>query len=248
MNEKEKLYEQYEDAFFALLMEEVAEAEGTELLKKNEQLQADPNAAVPEVVTKRCLNVIENHYRKSKRRQTARHAAHVLNRVAMAILVPILLFAFVFAASETVRVKTLNFVMEELDVGTAFLFQGEETVQDSGLSDIMNITQEWLPDGFSLTSYDEDSICTDYLFHNAEGAEINITSYQLQGVAGTIVIDTENADVQYEDIYGQNVMIVYKNSSYQIAWVNQEQQYMIIVRGTDVSLDDLMPLVKNMIS
>ena len=35
MNEQEDLYAQYEDAFFALLMNEVAEAEGQELLKKN---------------------------------------------------------------------------------------------------------------------------------------------------------------------------------------------------------------------
>ena len=42
MNEQEDLYAQYEDAFFALLMNEVAEAEGQELLKKNEQLLADP--------------------------------------------------------------------------------------------------------------------------------------------------------------------------------------------------------------
>ena len=53
MNEQEDLYAQYEDAFFALLMNEVAEAEGQEVLKKNEQLLADPNAAVPEAVSKR---------------------------------------------------------------------------------------------------------------------------------------------------------------------------------------------------
>ena len=47
MSEQERLFAQYEDAFFALLMNEVAEAEGQELLKKNEQLLADPNAAVP---------------------------------------------------------------------------------------------------------------------------------------------------------------------------------------------------------
>ena len=48
MNEDERLYEQYEDAFFALLMNRVAEANGKELMQKNEELLADPNAAIPE--------------------------------------------------------------------------------------------------------------------------------------------------------------------------------------------------------
>lgn len=34
MNEDERLYEQYEDAFFALLMNRVAEANGKELMQK----------------------------------------------------------------------------------------------------------------------------------------------------------------------------------------------------------------------
>lgn len=248
MNEKEKLYEQYEDAFFALLMEEVAEAEGTELLEKNEQLQADPNAAVPEIVTKRCLNVIENHYRKSKRRQTARHAAHVLNRVAMVILVPILLFAFVFAASETVRVKTLNFVIEEFHDGTAFFFQSEDTAQDSAFPDVLSIALQSVPKDFSLVSYQEDRVSDYYVFQNAADAEISIRIWRLQGENATVQIDTENADVQYEDIFGQNIMIVHKNEVYQIAWICEDQQYMMVVRGINVSLDDMMFIAEKLIS
>ena len=59
MNEDERLYEQYEDAFFALLMNRVAEANGKELMQNNKELLADPNAAVPESLSKRCLHTIE---------------------------------------------------------------------------------------------------------------------------------------------------------------------------------------------
>ena len=114
MNEQEDLYAQYEDAFFALLMNEVAEAEGQELLKKNEQLLADPNAAVPEAVSKRCLRTIEMRCRKARFQRNMQTVLRKLNRVALWILVPMLLFVGVFAASETVRVKTLNYLIEEL--------------------------------------------------------------------------------------------------------------------------------------
>ena len=40
MQEQEKLYEQYEDAVFALLMDKVAEENGKKLLQQNEALLA----------------------------------------------------------------------------------------------------------------------------------------------------------------------------------------------------------------
>ena len=83
MNEQEDLYAQYEDAFFALLMNEVAEAEGQELLKKNEQLLADPNAAVPEAVSKRCLRTIEKSCRKARFQRNKQTMLRNLNRVAL---------------------------------------------------------------------------------------------------------------------------------------------------------------------
>ena len=72
MNEDERLYEQYEDAFFALLMNRVAEANGKELMQKNEELLADPNAAIPESLNKRSLQILEKNQRKVQRQKAAR--------------------------------------------------------------------------------------------------------------------------------------------------------------------------------
>ena len=83
MNEDERLYEQYEDAFFALLMNRVAEANGKELMQKNEELLADPNAAIPESLNKRCLHMIEKSYRKARIQKAAKKTLRTLNRVAL---------------------------------------------------------------------------------------------------------------------------------------------------------------------
>ena len=42
MTRREKLEEQYEDAYFALLMDAVAEKEGARLEELNDQLNRDP--------------------------------------------------------------------------------------------------------------------------------------------------------------------------------------------------------------
>jgi len=47
MKSKEQLWEDYEDALFALLMDKVAEDEGVRLYEENERLRRDPAAEVP---------------------------------------------------------------------------------------------------------------------------------------------------------------------------------------------------------
>ena len=99
MDENERLYERYEDAVFALLMDRVAEENGKKLLLQNEELLADPNAAVPETLRKRCLRTIEKAYRKTRWKAATKKVTRALNRVAFWILVPLLLFGTAFAAS-----------------------------------------------------------------------------------------------------------------------------------------------------
>ena len=53
MTRHERLLENYEDAYFALLMEDVAQMENARLDRFNTELQNDPHAAVPEELTKR---------------------------------------------------------------------------------------------------------------------------------------------------------------------------------------------------
>src|SRR5699024_2981507 len=131
MTENKDLYEQYEEAFFAMLMDKIADAEGAELIKQNRMLQADPAAAVPAETTKRCLRLIRHQYHKAQRQRTARHSMRIITRIAVALMCLLVLYAVAFAASETVRVNTLNFLVQELDVGTQYLFPGDEVAVEN---------------------------------------------------------------------------------------------------------------------
>ena len=211
MNEQEDLYAQYEDAFFALLMNEVAEAEGQELLKKNEQLLADPNADVPEAVSKRCLRTIEKSCRKARFQRNMQTVLRKLNRVALWILVPMLLFVGVFAASETVRVKTLNYLIEEFDVGTAFFFRNDpnaEPTQDFSATDFTEAVQKYIPAEYSLAFKNADNISCTLYFVNDTSKEIEASEYHLEYIDVTVILDTENANVQNTVINGQDVLII----------------------------------------
>ena len=72
MTRHERLLENYEDAYFALLMEDVAQMEGARLDQLNMELQNDPHAAVPEGLTKRCLKTINAHFSNMRRSSSLR--------------------------------------------------------------------------------------------------------------------------------------------------------------------------------
>lgn len=65
MTRREMLVERYEDALFALLMNEVAEAEGRKALEENQRLCDSGEMVIPEEVHRRCLRTIA---RKQPRR------------------------------------------------------------------------------------------------------------------------------------------------------------------------------------
>ena len=124
MTDHERLREQYEDALFALLMEGVAESEGEEALRLNEELKKDPNAEVPKDVQKRCEKTIRSAFAQSSSEPPGglRPMAH---KVAVVAVLGGLMFTAAFALSEDVRVATLNALIQVMDDRTEITFEGE---------------------------------------------------------------------------------------------------------------------------
>lgn len=244
MNENERLYEQYEDALFVLLMNKVAEETGKELMQKNEELLSDPNAAVPEALSKRCLRTIEGAYRKSKWKAAAKKVTRALNRVALWILIPLFLFGGAFAASETVRVKTLNFLMTNFNIGTEFrIGNTTSTPQQSTRSTV----EDCIPPDYDLISRNSSSLCEVFLYANNSDSELSIVIYSLENYSGAITIDTEDAEVWYDTLHEQRVMFVRKADTYQAAWTDETTQKMYVVFGSNTAPDVVDGIVEKML-
>ena len=254
MTENKDLYEQHAEAFFARLMDKIDDAEGAELIKQNRMLQADPAAAVPAETTKRCLRLIGHQYHKAQRQRTARHSMRIITRIAVALMCLLVLYAVAFAASETVRVNTLNFLVQELDVGTQYLFPGDEVAvenEDELIPDILDAISKAVPSSFTLISSEENIFERVFQFQNENGNEIYVQIWNLYDSAASATIDTEDADVQYQTIEGQDVMIVskfYTNQVYQVVWVDEVQKYMVDIIGRDVPIEDLLPIAEVLIT
>lgn len=160
MTRREKLEEQYEDAYFALLMDAVAEKEGARLEELNDQLNRDPTAAVPEEIDRRCRKVINRHFAEQRRSGYWRTTKRVLNRAAIVAAVMMLLFTSAFALSEDFRISALNLLITVEEQYTQLEMKSDDPSEDlkslpttsEGLATseyFENLEIGWIPEGFS---------------------------------------------------------------------------------------------------
>ena len=132
MTRHERLLENYEDAYFALLMEDVAQMENARLDRFNTELQNDPHAAVPEELTKRCLKTINAHFSNMRRSSSLRIVKKAINLAAVLIAISTLLFTSAFAISDEFRTATLNLVITANEKYTQLKMKQEDPPQESG--------------------------------------------------------------------------------------------------------------------
>lgn len=163
MTRHERLLENYEDAYFALLMEDVAQMENARLDRFNTELQNDPHAAVPEELTKRCLKTINAHFSNMRRSSSLRIVKKAINLAAILIAISTLLFTSAFAISDEFRTATLNLVITANEKYTQLKMKQEDSPQESGNSMVTdnneffkNIRLAWLPDGYEYLSGEYD--------------------------------------------------------------------------------------------
>lgn len=218
MTRHERLLEEYEDAYFALLMEEVAKQEGERLEALNETLQSDPEAAVPEELDKRCMESINRHFSRQQRKVSLRKTGRVLRLAAIIMAVAMLLFTTAFAVSEEFRIATLNLMLKVTNEYTQFdiVHDGENEISKSKTSKSQdsfeyfeNADIGWLPDGFEYRGGDRTTSATFANFENDAEEFVRIAVYDGHG---SLNIDTENPEKVTEiSVNGNPGLCVVKN-------------------------------------
>ena len=126
MKTHERLFEDYEDACFALLMEKIAKQEGERLEQLNQELIENPNFEVPKTTDQKCLRTIERCFAHQQRRTALRSATRILHFAAIVVAVSVLLFTTAFAVSEDFRVATRNLLITVNERYTDFRMKIED--------------------------------------------------------------------------------------------------------------------------
>lgn len=236
MDKQEQLRERYEDALFAIMMDELASSLGKEAEEENERLKNDPDAAVPEQIDKRCLKTIRGHYRKAAVRHAGKVTLKTLACFAMTLGVASALFVGAFAVSEQVRIRTLNLVVETFGESTDFYFAPPVT-------EIPQIKANWVPDGLVLDGEGRDENGSWFLYRNDN--DQNIRGRYVEGEGCVISVDTENSNVSPVDIHGVEAMLVEKDGRLQIFWEIKDKVGFVEIFCKGLSVEELIQVAEN---
>lgn len=239
MDKQERLQEQYEDALFALIMNKIATAEGQWAIEENERLKNDPAAAIPEELDKRCRQMIRRHFTKQQVYTAGRFTVKALKRVVMAAGIAALLFTGAFAASETVRINTMNLIVEVFEDNTDFRFVSRPA--DS----VPQINVGWVPDGYVLEGQGQDNESVWYEYRKSESESLYIDCTTTSGTS--IGVDTESAEVKYIEIGNVQAMLITKGNEYQLAWATKDNATFIQVVGSGINQEDLIRVAEKLV-
>lgn len=215
MTRLERLYENYEDALFSLLMEDVAEAEGRAALEENERLKNDPSAALSEGLQRKMMGAIRRGFAMRDLRTAGRISVKVIGKVAILVTAFVLSFSIAFAASAEIREAAAEWIISTYDDHLKIViedndaFSNDEEQGSSRRDKIGNVEVDigWLPSDLKLfdSSRGENYIILDY----RDREETKQFSIWLSGADdGEIVnIDADNAQLSFMNIQGRAALV-----------------------------------------
>lgn len=257
MTRREKLQDAYEDALFALLMEDMIEEEGKRLLEENERLKRDPSAAVPDELRERCMKTIHRAYGQRRRREAGKRAGRVayraFSRVAVVMVICMVLFTAAFAASPDLRVKTLNLLIEISDVktvlstndGNGSLPGYDTSAAAQAVYDQFGYRIPEMPEGFELTDSLIINTTATLDYENIKNASIKFQFVKITG--GKYGTDTEDAQrIENITVNGFDGLLVTKDNWIRITWADTNYDVFISIIGTDISEATLWDIIDDM--
>ena len=238
-----KLYDNYEEAGFALLMDEYAQLEGDRLLAEYNNSLNDPAFSPPEGMQERGIKLIRREFRKRSLHTIFTHVYRPVARIATVILALNVFFFISFFTIDAFRAKVLNMVLEFQETHTTVHFLDSDSFGDSTLYSLEKI-QQAIPESFSLISQEDYGIEKHYKFVNQEGSTIKWAQYP---ISSTLNIDTEDADlVENLSISDYEAVVVVKNGITSITWGDTRENLMLNCIS-DLHQEQLLSIINRLI-
>lgn len=255
MSRYEQLLEDYEDAYFALLMDKVAKQEGERLEQLNQELIEDPNFEVPKTTDQKCLRTIKQCFARQQRRTALRSATRILHFAAIVVAVSVLLFTTAFAVSEDFRVATRNLLITVNERYTDFRMEIEDPSGNSSQTSVSgrasngarddsyfdHLVVGWIPEGFQLVRNEYNDWV---LYQNSDGEWIQILFADDQAA---VQLDTEDAEVSNSNISGLPAVIIDKNGRTSILLTDEKNGFFyIVITSSGVDFETSAKIAENL--
>lgn len=216
---RKKLYEEYEDSLFKLLMHDTAEIEGKHFLEEREKLNHDPEFLPSSEAFEQFSRELDTRLKKSKTYAKRRHIPKVLNKAAVAMFFMIVILFTAVTSVQAWRVKVLNLLINIQQEYTSFQLKESKSGSGGG-SPVVDWSKAYvptyIPEGYKVSRISNNESLRKITFENEQGLFILYTELS---EGNTLGVDTENASVvKTVSINGHEGTLVVKNSLVTIVW------------------------------
>ena len=254
MNERERLLEEYEDAYFAILIHDLAEYEGRQFVEENKKLRDDPDFEVPENVHRASLNKIRRAFRKGKIASGFAFSKRVIYKAAVVFLIVSVLFTSAYAAVPELRARTLNLLIEISDVSASLTMKphdneaGEKIVAFDEKTTLLGYSLPYIPSDYELYYVENDNnYSSSHYYVDSVGNYILFSV--TDGNYAKHHIDTENAGrIEWLSIGEYAAMLVEKNGEWSATLADTEKAYFISICASDLSREELLLMLEEMVA
>lgn len=242
---RKKLYEEYEDSLFRLVMNDAAEKEGKSFLEETERLKSNPeNQPSPERVEK-FRRRLSSLLKKRHRCQGKRSVPRFLSKAAAVVFVAVVVFSTAMVTVDAFRVKVMNFLINMQPGYTSFQIQNNSSGTKGSEKMVVNWTNTYLPT-YIPAGYEVDSLTyTDPLkeitYRNQKNKDL-VIDYSESDDSNNIAVDTEKASVKTVYINGHKGMLVVKNSQPTVVW---EMDHHIFTVCTMESVNETLKIAES---
>jgi len=234
---REKIRENYEDAMFFMLMDRLAEEQGEEYKKINDDLKDNPEFVVPEEIRKECYRTINKEFARIRRKNSRMVVKKVFQRVSILIAILLLMITTALALSAELRTKAFNWAIEIMDDHSTITF-GSEQITGS------DIKVEWVPTEYECVSVSDDK--TFWQFQNSQEEWIILTA--VDGTGSEVNLDTENASVIEEVIVlNEDGLYIEKDGNVTLFWTNKSSGHAFTLFSNKLDKKDMIKIAENIV-
>ena len=244
MNEqkKQKLLEQYDDAAFALLMDEYAETEGARLMAEFEAAQAAGQVPdIPIELDEQCRRMIRRDRAKKRGIRAARSFRKIAVKAAVAVLVFIGLMTTVVMSVDALRIPVFNYLLEHFDASSKITFTDQSSDANHDLVDDYLATL--LPEKYNHLAYDNTDGLVYSVYKDDTG---HVVMLDMEATSGEYYFDTEDAECREIILEGFDAYFIIKDSRLQMIWIDPELHIMYHLTATEFTEEEFFELCSSL--
>ena len=231
-----KLMEEYENSVMSLAVSEMLEEFGKELEEEYKNMDDIPDN--PEAGEK-FYKALDREYRNGRIRSFGKKAA-TFGRYAVTVCAVIIVFFSISVVSvDALRIKFLDWLTN--------IHSTHTTYNDSyNINDV--ISPGYLPDGYSLQSYNKEDTLTTQKFVNGKGSSISISISTSITTPSNVVINTDNESTSSEfiDVNGNTAVYTQKDEISSLMWIDGNTSYLITTSDNTISEDILVKIAQSL--